>query len=478
MKKFIRYIYSFSMLLITLLSLVTDWYGPLTLILTVLVLVMTVDKMGKGIVLRESAAMLYVFTCLFMPLIGYIYYSFNNPLARLWVKYMPVPEDVYFGFALPAIAAFCFALCIPLGITESEDEDKGMQKYIVRIKEIIAKKPTVGIYIIAIGLATSVFTNLLPGGLQFFATLFFFAGFAGLLYLWYAPSFPYKNWAIGGFLLFIVANALSTGMFTIVAYMGITIFSFFLLGRKTSLLKKLILSLIAIAFLLVLQNTKGQYRRYTWISTYEGNTALLFGKLFWENLQRGEELLSVKAVFPVYVRTNQGFNVALVMRRIPNYQAHDNGENLFIAFASSLVPRFLWSDKPEAGGKFNMKYYTGINLVGGWSTNIGPLGEAYGAFGVAGGILYMFLLGVFIRWSYKKVFDLGYKLPLLICWIPVLFYQVIYSGETDTLQIMNALFKTTFFMILIYRFIPSWFGIYRQKRYRKTKAPVAVVHAQ
>jgi hypothetical protein len=91
------------------------------------------------------------------------------------------------------------------------------------------------------------------------------------------------------------------------------------------------------------------------------------------------------------------------------------------------------------------------------------LGEAYGAFGFWGGILFMGLLALFVRWIYKRLITLSFRYnPLLICWIPVLFYQVTYSGETDTLQIVNALLKTAFFIFLLYRIVPTWFGNSRE----------------
>jgi hypothetical protein len=144
------------------------------------------------------------------------------------------------------------------------------------------------------------------------------------------------------------------------------------------------------------------------------------------------------------------------MRRIPQYQEFDNGSRLFLSLASAFIPRFLWPDKPEAGGKFNMRYYTGYTIVG-WSTNVGPLGEAYGSFGASGGIIFMIILGFFMRWSYGYVFALARDKPLLIFWIPVLFYQVTYSAETDTLQILNSLLKTAFFIWLLYKAFPRHF---------------------
>lgn len=466
MKGFARYIYSIGILVILIFSLVSDWHAPLSISLGILLLIQILDKMGRGIVLRESTAMLYVITCLLMPLVGYTYYTINNTLARLWVKYMPVPEDVYFNFALPAIACFCLAITFPLGSKDARDDGASLRAMIARVKEMLSNKPHLGISIMAIGIFMGIFARYLPGGLQFFGTLFFFGSFAGLLYVYYAPRFKYKKLAIGGFTAFIIVNALASGMFTIIAYMGITIYSFFILSKKLSFFKKVVILVVAVVFMIVLQNTKGAYRMLVWRSNYQGNTIELFARLFIENLSQGGGLVEEKAFFSMYTRTNQGYNVALVMRRMPSKQPHDYGVNLGRAFASALVPRFLWPDKPEAGGKFNMKFYAGMALRGSWSTNIGPLGEAYGSFGVPGGIAYMFFLGIFIRWAYQKTFRLSRSNPLLLCWIPVLFYQITYSAETDSLQICNSLLKSAFFVWALYKFVPTWFGMVSRKARR------------
>jgi hypothetical protein len=426
---------------------------------------MLVDNLGKGIVLREMIALLYAATCLLMPFLGYAVYTVNNPLARLWVKYMPIPEAKYFDFALPAISFFCLAITLPLSFKNEADKGVLIKQTVQKIRESIGSDHKTGLYIMGFGLVISFFVNALPSGLQFFATICFFASFAGLLYVFFAPRFPYKGITIFLFIGFILINALNSGMFTIVAYMGITIFSFFYLGRKARLIKKILFLLVGVLFFLVLQNTKKTYRSYIWRSSqYEGNKALLFGELFLENLQLGDALIEKSAFFPVYVRTNQGFNVGLVMRRIPALVPHDDGKYLFITFASSVVPRLLWPDKPKAGGKFNMRYYTGWNISG-WSTNVGPLGEAYGGFGVNGGIIYMLLLGLFIRVAYKLVFRLAARNPLLICWLPVLFFQVTYSAETDTMQILNSLLKTAFFIYLVSRIVPMLFHKVNREHY-------------
>jgi hypothetical protein len=243
--------------------------------------------------------------------------------------------------------------------------------------------------------------------------------------------------------------------------MGFTLFSFFFLGKKMGFFKKTVIFIIGAFLLLLIQSIKPAYRKLVWRGGYQGNKAELFVSLASDKLVAGD-FLSTKAFFPIYYRANQGYNVALVMRRFPRIKQHDYGENLLIAAASSFVPRMLWPDKPEAGGKFNMKYYANVNLKG-WSTNIGPIGEAYGSFGAAGGIIFMFVLGVFIRWAYRKLFSVSRKVPLLICWIPVLFYQITYSAETDTLQIMNSFIKSAFFIWILYKAIPAWFGVQKEQ---------------
>jgi hypothetical protein len=433
-------------------------YRELSIALFIVVLLSLLDKLGKGIVLREVVALHTALTCLVMPVVGYTVYNRENDLANLFKRYMRVPEEVYFGYALPAVALFILALCWPVKDKGAlVDEGDYLQNSLARIRAQLTSRYKYGLYLVGIGVAVSFFSSGLPEALRFFVNLFYFSSFAGILYLYYSPTFKGKWLVFSLFLVFIVTGALNSGMFTIVAYMGIAIFSFFFAGKKYSLLSKLTVFVTALLFVLVLQNVKSAYRTYLWNKDYAGSKASLFTSLFVENLQKGDALIDKKEFYLVHIRVNQGFNVSLVMRRIPAIKPHDNGSALSTSVASSLVPRFLWPDKPEAGGKFNMLYYAGWYLRG-WSTNVGPLGEAYGAFGRTGGILYMFVLGMFIRWAYAKVFKIGRYLPLLICWIPVLFYQVTYSAETDTLQILNSLIKTAFFIWLLYKAFPPWFG--------------------
>ena len=463
MNKFKAYIFSIFQIVILILSLLTDWYMELISALVISILVSMLDKLGKGIVLREMIAFHTCFVCLVMPKIGYDFYPYANYMSRRWVRFMPVQEEIYMQFALPAVALFSVILCWPILKKKFSDEGQYMKGIIARVKEKLLA-PSMhkrGVYLLVIGVFCFFVADYLPVAVRFIFLLFYFSAFAAILYVFFSPSFKYKVPILILFILFIVAQALNSGMFTIVAYMGITIFSFLFIGKQVSFWKKLVFFVAGTFALILIQSIKPDFRRTTWKSEFEGNKGEVFIDLLTEKLTSGE-LFTQDAFFWIYYRTNQGYNVALVMRRIPYLQPHDGGKTLALNAASSLVPRFLWPDKPEAGGKFNMKYYAGVNLRG-WSTNIGPLGEAYGSFGVTGGILFMGLLGFFIRWAYMRVFSIARKLPVLVCWLPVLFYQVTYSAETDTLQIMNSLIKSAFFIWLLYKFMPGLLGAVKKR---------------
>jgi hypothetical protein len=474
-----RYIFSIGILIIFVLSLFTELYTQLVLSLAILLLVLLLDKMGKGIVLREIVAFLYTLTCLVMPVVGYTWYTRANFLSRLWVKYMVIPETTYFSFALPAVTLFCLAITLPFPAAKDNEQGEGVKQLVQRIRTILPAFKNAALVLLSTGTFVLFILRYLPSGLQYFATLFFFSSFAGLLYLFFSPNFPNKKWIMTAFIVFIIYNGISGGMFTVVAYMGINVASFMLLGRSISFLKKAGIFVIVTIFFIVLQNVKVSYRKEIWYGkNFEGSKLGLFSNLFWENLKKGTSLIgNTDAFFPVYTRANQGFIVAWVMYKIPREKPFDGGDALGKNLVSAFVPRFLWPDKPEAGGKFNMKYYIGYNIEG-FSMNVGPLGEAYGSFGVTGGIIYMFFLGLFIRWAYMRVFKIARRLPLLVCWVSVMFYQVISSSETDSLTAFNSIIKSAVFVWILYKIFPHWFGVQRAPRLRSARRQAAGISGQ
>jgi hypothetical protein len=469
-RDFREYILPVSAGIIALLGIFTNFYIPCAVALPVITVLMIIDRLGKGIVLRELTVLHAIVTCLVMPVLGYTFYTRDNVLARQWVRWMPVPQEVYFRTAVPCLAAFTMALCWPIAAEKYGDYGQKLKHILERSKLQLRENPKLAIVIMATGIVAQAIARYVPSALGFVITLVYWSAFAGVLYLYYTPNYKRRVIVLIAFALFIVGLAIQNGMFTIVAYMGITLFSFFFIGNKYSFWKKVVLFLSACALMVVLQAAKARYRALLWRGGGElDNKAQVFGSIFADQVGNFSSFFQVDAFFPFYYRTNQGYNVSLVMRTIPARKPFDNGANLAKGFASSFVPRALWPDKPEAGGKFNMMYYAGVDLRG-WSTNVGPLGEAYGSFGPDGGMIYMFFLGLFIRWAYRYMFKVSQKMPLIIFWIPVVFYEVTYSAETDSMQIFNSIVKAAFFMYLLWRMKPEWLSIAKKINRRALRA--------
>src|ERR1700676_5396975 len=62
-----------------------------------------IDNLGNKIVIMDLAILLGILTCLIMPIFFYHMFSKENHLSRLWNKFMPIPSNTYYSYALPAV---------------------------------------------------------------------------------------------------------------------------------------------------------------------------------------------------------------------------------------------------------------------------------------------------------------------------------------------------------------------------------------
>lgn len=452
------------------LGITTEEYHAFTIIETCFLFFMVIDKLGKGIILRELIAFHAAFVLLLMPTIGYWYYSINNPLAKHWSKFMPIVEGEYFGFVFPAILIFNLILCWPIAIEKNSDFGGAfLENFKNTIKKLSISKLKVKTLLLSGTLAY--FSSLfLPSNLQYVGYLAFSSSFVAFLMLYLDKTIKYRKLVMLYFIAFLLFVTIRTTMFTLVTYMGMTIFPFSFLNVRYSFKFKLGFFFSIALFLMTIQHVKGTFRNnITNISTQ--NKVLYLGDLLIKEASNSFSYFSSEKFFGFYIRANQGFIVAKVIDYIPQKKNHDNGEYLGQAIIASLVPRIFWPDKPQAGGKFTFKYFTGDELVGYTSMNVSPVGEAYGSFGPRIGILYLVILALFIRGMYFWFISLSKVIPFLIFWFPVIFYQLTYSMETDSLQIFNSLFKSGIFVFILYTISPSLFGVERKTHFSTQTIP-------
>jgi hypothetical protein len=148
--------------------------------------------------------------------------------------------------------------------------------------------------------------------------------------------------------------------------------------------------------------------------------------------------------------------LALVMQNVPEALPHEDG-NLTLGVISHItMPRFIAPNKPPLPSDTEvMKKYTGLTYT--WDENtsisIGNLGELYIDFGVTGGLLAEFLIGLMVALVYRILRD-NRKCPAIIsagfCVMIVL--PVAYFG-TAYIKLIGSFVFTSALAIAMQRYV-------------------------
>jgi hypothetical protein len=404
-----------------------------------------IDNLGSKIVIMDLAILLAILTCLVMPILFYHEFTKQNALSRLWAKYMPIPSDTYYSYALPAVLMMAVGLRFPFKKLKANPNPK---IYLENVKIYLKNKHNVGLILIGIGLASGFLDFLSPTNLK---QVFYFADhltYVGVFYVLYSPS-VYKKYIVPGVVVLMIAQSLATGMFGEFVYMMACSVTLILLGSTFTFRLKLTLAATGLFVVVLLQSVKMDYRKRNWVEG-AGSDPAYFAYLIADRVTNLDNLVANDNLFFTTVRMNQGWLVALTMKRVPSHHPFAYGETIIESIEAAILPRFIWEDKPNAGGKHNLLRFWGYTIYG-VSMNIGPLGEAYGNFDVTGGIIFMFFYGLFFNYMFSKILKFSEKRPTVVLWLPFLFFYSV-QMETDLLTTMGALVKGLIFMWFVFKF--------------------------
>jgi hypothetical protein len=405
-----------------------------------------IEDLGKKVVIMDYAVMMMVGCCLVMPVVFYHYYPNTFKLARLWNKYMPITSDDYFVFAFPAVIAMVIGMRVS---TKKLRINSNPVVYMNNMKEYLKTRPNLGLSLIVVGVLSGFLDFLASKSLAQVLNFTEHLTYVGVFYVIYSPS-KYKRFIVPGVSALMLGQSLITGMFGDMVYMAACSLPLILLGnRKITFRSKLFFAVAGIIIVLLLQSVKVEYRKKAWAVNGGGADPSLFVQLIGDRILDFENSLDPDNLFFMSVRLNQGWLVAVTMKRVPDRFPFAYGETIFNSVAASIVPRFLWPDKPEAGGRENLRRFWGYKITG-YSMNIGPLGEAYANFNVLGGIVFMFFYGLFFNFMLTSILKFSEKRPSIVLWLPFLFYYAI-SIETDCLTTMGSLIKGIFFTWLVFQ---------------------------
>lgn len=387
-----------------------------------------------------------IFQLLIMPMI--VYRIYNNDADAIALFYnMSVDEEAYYSFVIPGILLMIIGMQLPL--IRVRAKQIFFNNSISECKNYLKGKSNIGIVMMAVGLSTGVIEPFVPSELSYIAYLLSKLLFVGIFYVLFSEVKNKKLYIIGGLAALIIQTIIQ-GMFGELIYTSMLALLLLLVGKKVHFYKKITICIIGAFLVLILQSIKREYRAVAWHGNQKENTSnvSVFANLLGDRIANPTEIFEESNFFPIVVRFNQGMIQAKVMDYIPKINPYMDGKTIFNSVVASFVPRFLWPDKPIAGGHWNMEYFTGL-IIEGYSMNIGPLGEAYGNFGNTGGIYFMFFYGLFFNVMIYILIRIAKTKPTIILWFPILFLNSI-QMETDILMTVNALLKNCIFVAICY----------------------------
>lgn len=195
--------------------------------------------------------------------------------------------------------------------------------------------------------------------------------------------------------------------------------------------------LIFLPILLLVQVSKGEIRERSW----QGSENIISStvEVLKSNARILDERIGQEAVlFNVISRLNQGRIMSHVIAWHEVEEEDSELRNRFwIAMQSALVPRFLWQDKPKAGGAENIRLYTNVYKEGGTSMNIGYFSDfviAFGDFALIGIFWFTFFSGrAFFRFCQFR--------DLTQLFLMVTFFFALVQVETDFFMVLNQMVK-------------------------------------
>ncbi|GAB3531533.1 hypothetical protein GCM10027443_13930 [Pontibacter brevis] len=419
-------------------------YNDYSISITFFTLLLFIYNSKHSIAIKELIALIYTSQLLLGPVLSYIFLEFDY-------YRQPVEQETYFSFAVPAIVFFIMGIFFPLSSAKRKVISLNL------IKAELQGKERTAYILIVIGFVSGFAKYFVPGGLAFFVFLLSNLKYIGALYLYFTNSAT-KSFVLAFIVGLLFLDAVASSMFHDFFLWLTFIVLFLAYVRKYNFFIKLSAIFMGFIFLFAIQAVKGEYRSAIWYGGQVEDNTGYFTSLIDAQLNSEAGLFSDNNIKRFIYRINQGWIVAHTMNHTPAVEPFADGETIVRGVTSTVLPRFLNTDKYVAGGKEYFERFSGLVLVGSTSMNLSSLGEAYANFGVGGGIIFMFFFGLIINFSFHSIMTIAQTRPTVILWLPLIFLQVV-KAETDFTTVFNHLVKAAFVTWLLYWSFQKFFKI-------------------
>jgi hypothetical protein len=379
--------------------------------------------------------------------------SYNGLGEYQYHRYqMRIPELDYFSYVIPAVVLFIIGLHVNAAKYRGEIIDrKGIENF-------IQDQPMIPYYFIIIGFLASIVSAFFASELAFVFYLLGSFKFIGLFLLVLGTK-KIKLWTMVLVIGSIVSSSFGSGMFhdllTWIVYSAAIFGIKYKFGSKIKWIGLCSFMLMA----LIIQILKGGYRDEIGKQGEEGGIDALTQVYDQQNSQN-QGIFNVKSLADAATRINQGFIITNIMTTVPEIEPFANGREMFEIVEAAVMPRFLAPDKLKAGDRTIFRKWSGIPIQAGTSMGLSSVGDAYVNWGVFGGAVFMFVLGVFYSEVLNAFQKYSLMYPILILFVPLVFYYPI-RPDCELQTILGHLVKSCFLIFMVIQF---WGVVFKVRR--------------
>lgn len=386
-------------------------------------------QLGKGIPIKQLILLIALLQWVIAPFFSYHYYTESQ------FYYMQVSEEQYMSYNIPAIVCFIFGIIFPLYQRGNYFFRESIELFIGTSENMIIR----GRFLFWLGMLSLIIMPFVPGGLRFALFLLSKLTFIGAFYL-YAAKVRFRILYLIAAYLPVVFGAINSSVFHDLLLWGGFLFIVYALLRQIGRMRKIVIIVSGVILILFIQLIKQEYRTAITLQN-EANTEVL-AEVASKELQSD---VQEDDYFQALVdRLNQGWIIARIMYVVPNFEPFAEGETIRRGLKAAIVPRVFNPDKVISGGYY-FERFTGLRTEN-TSMNLGLIGEAYANYGVNGGMLFMFIYGLFVNIVLSILYYKSYYSPELLLWIPFLFLYMV-KAEDDFTTMINQFVKALYVML-------------------------------